>query len=283
MFENGRLPVMAYMSRQVFGDPKIERPMHSHDSICELVLLCEGSGSCRIDNRIYSLEKGDVIFYNRGEPHEMVSRSETEMGTFCLGIADLHLAGLDENKFTESSAGHVRKSGDMFALMKNICEQVYQLDLENDGYDSSAQLLCASLVSLAVQLPGRQEDDMQDMQMDGPKGFAGQVMNFLNENYTDDIDIEKIAKHFNCSASYVSHEFKKAIGMAPGKYIMQRRIGLAQNFLISTDMPVTEVSLSVGYDNTNYFSTLFTKTVGRTPKEYRKQYLDQLKGKRDQR
>ena len=86
----------------------------------------------------------------------------------------------------------------------------------------------------------------------------------------------------HCSATYVSHGLKKATGMTPINYIIRRRIGLAQTMLISTDFTATQIATMVGYDNTNYFSTLFTKTVGMTPIRYRNMYLEKLRGRRDQ-
>ena len=56
---------------------------------------------------------------------------------------------------------------------------------------------------------------------------------------------------------------------------------MAQTLLISTDHSAT-IATMVGYDNTNYFNSLFTRIVGTTPIQYRKKYLEALRGERNQ-
>ena len=75
---------------------------------------------------------------------------------------------------------------------------------------------------------------------------------------------------------------KDISGYSPIQYVIRRRIGLAQTWLISSDLSATQIATMVGYDNTNYFNTLFKRMVGVSPIRYRKQYLDSLRGKRNQ-
>lgn len=53
---------------------------------------------------------------------------------------------------------------------------------------------------------------------------------------------------------------------------------MAQTYLISSDYTATQIATLVGYDNTNYFNTIFTKVVGLPPIRYKKQYLEALRG-----
>ena len=59
------------------------------------------------------------------------------------------------------------------------------------------------------------------------------------------------------------------------------RIGEAQNLLISTNYSATHIAAQVGYNSVNHFNAIFSKTVG-PPIQYRKQYLESVKGKRGQ-
>lgn len=61
--------------------------------------------------------------------------------------------------------------------------------------------------------------------------------------------------------------------------MIRRRIGLAQTLLSTTDYTATYIATMVGYDNTNYFNTIFTKVVGVSPIRCKKQYLDAMRGK----
>ena len=66
------------------------------------------------------------------------------------------------------------------------------------------------------------------------------------------------------------------------QYIIRRRMGEAQNLLISTDFSAAQIAAMVGYDSASHFSGIFRKVVGLPPAAYRKKYLEQMQGKRIQ-
>ena len=57
------------------------------------------------------------------------------------------------------------------------------------------------------------------------------------------------------------------------QYIIRRRIGEAQNLLIGTDRSITEIAFSCGYNNSNYFQSVFKRLVGMTPGQYRRDWV----------
>ena len=60
--------------------------------------------------------------------------------------------------------------------------------------------------------------------------------------------------------------------VTPMQYILQLRISVAKNYLESSNKNITEIADAVGYDNPLYFSRLFTKYTGMSPKEYRSRF-----------
>ena len=65
--------------------------------------------------------------------------------------------------------------------------------------------------------------------------------------------------------------FKEYTGFAPSQYIQEVRITLAKEMLTNTAMSIKEIAFELGYDNSDYFFTVFRKMVGITPLCYRKQ------------
>ena len=92
-FKNGQLPTLVYINKQESNRNKIERPLHKHDSICEIILIYKGNGTYLINNERYYIKEGDVIFYNQGDLHEVSSSIDTEIGDYCLGITNLQKIG----------------------------------------------------------------------------------------------------------------------------------------------------------------------------------------------
>ena len=71
------------------------------------------------------------------------------------------------------------------------------------------------------------------------------------------------------SSYYYSRVFKKMTGVNFITYVTDRKIEIAQDMLVETDMPVINIAYELSYNEPNYFSKAFKKKVGVTPTEYR--------------
>ena len=93
-------------------------------------------------------------------------------------------------------------------------------------------------------------------------------LGFIHTCYGKEIKVPKLAKMEGLSNSRYITVFKKHMGMTPSEYIISLRINVACDLLKNHDMSVKEVAASVGYDNPHFFSKLFKKKTGITPKSY---------------
>ena len=71
------------------------------------------------------------------------------------------------------------------------------------------------------------------------------------------------------SSSWFIQRFKESTGFSPLQYVLKLRIANAQSLLEHTDYTITEIAGAVGYSNALYFSRLFHKYMGMSPREYR--------------
>ncbi len=146
------------------------------------------------------------------------------------------------------------------------------------GGNLAAQLLCAALISMLDEIDtGDQEEELGNEEI-----MVQRIREYLNQHFTEAVSLESIADAMGCSETYVSHLYKRVTGKTPIQYVIQRRIGLAQTMLISTELSASEIATRVGYDNPNYFNTVFSKTVGMTPIRYRKNYKENVRGVNNQ-
>ncbi|WP_125114861.1 helix-turn-helix domain-containing protein [Agathobaculum sp. Marseille-P7918] len=268
-------PILLYITKQEFGGKKRDRPMHSHQSLCEILLVYRGFGYYEVGKQCYPIQAGDILFYNQGELHEVRSMSDAEIGTYCFGLSGLQLPGLPANHIIPRGTSPVRASGTRFAFLAQLCEQAYQL-LDRDIYaKASAQCLAASFLLLACQI---ETEQTQQICSEQEGEIVGRIRDFLDQHFTEPLTLKSIAAEFQCSEPYISHVFKRITGFSPIQYVIRRRIGMAQTYLISSDYTAAQIATLVGYDNTNYFNTIFTKVVGLPPIRYKKQYLEALRG-----
>ena len=88
-------------------------------------------------------------------------------------------------------------------------------------------------------------------------------------NLTDDMTLETIAESVHSNASYLSRIFKKEVGTSVITYITDLRIKKAKDLLEHSDLKTFEISDAVGIHDPAYFSVLFKKYTGMSPKSYR--------------
>ena len=273
-------PRLLYANRQDYGDAKHERPMHGHESLCELLLCYSGTGIYNVDDDSYEVREGDLIYYNVGERHELLSRTDTEIGTYCFGFSSVKLPGLPENALIPADSPHVRASGSNFELLKELSERILDLDASDPVQAMLMQSLGASILLASVLVPATA---VKMRPTNAAADLTRRVKEYINAHYTEEIRLEDIAAELSFSIPYISHTFKSVTGCSPVQYMIRCRIGLAVTLLISSDLSVTQVATTVGYDNTNHFQTLFKNLVGTTPLQYRKKYLSALHAQGEQR
>lgn len=103
-----------------------------------------------------------------------------------------------------------------------------------------------------------------------PSALARRAREYVDANYADvGCTLSAIAKSMHVSPGYLSAIFKESAGETFVSYLTALRIKRACQLLANTELMVYEVSAMVGYENHTYFSTLFKKVTGLSPKAWR--------------
>lgn len=95
------------------------------------------------------------------------------------------------------------------------------------------------------------------------------LIRYLKEHYSDEFVMERYARENYLSSSSLLRAFRKYTGNTPLQFLIDIRLNHAMNLLKTTDCTIGEISVMIGYDNPLYFSRLFSKHVGVSPREYR--------------
>ena len=100
--------------------------------------------------------------------------------------------------------------------------------------------------------------------------LLGQAVEFIDGHFTDDsLSLNLVAREINISANYLSAVFSQEMGVTFTEYVTGKRMEKARELLRSTDKRSGEIAFAVGYRDPHYFSFLFKKTQGCTPRDYR--------------
>lgn len=100
------------------------------------------------------------------------------------------------------------------------------------------------------------------------------IKNYIDEYYTTDISVSKLATLSHYSPDHFYLKFKNAYKVSPKTYIIEKRIALAKQLLTNTTLPLGEIALRCGYEDYLTFSQIFKAKVGVSPKNFRASLTD---------
>ncbi len=96
------------------------------------------------------------------------------------------------------------------------------------------------------------------------------ALSYINSHFADeDISLNAVARSINVSANYLSAVFSQKMGMSFVEYVTQKRMARAKQLLRQSRKRTGEIASEVGYKDPRYFSFVFKKTQGCSPREYR--------------
>ncbi|MFW2489679.1 AraC family transcriptional regulator [Clostridium chromiireducens] len=93
---------------------------------------------------------------------------------------------------------------------------------------------------------------------------------FINEHFTEDIDLKKLADIEHYNVSYYSEWFKNNMNVSPTEYIQNLRVKRAKELLLNTNLTVLQISQMVGYEHNSSFTKVFKHLEKISPAEYRR-------------
>ena len=227
------------------------------------------------DNKIYIIEQGE-IFLKVGDETQVVKAGEMVL----IPANVTHSAYITKNGFTKKSWIHFSMregASDFFAgynrpIVVTLPNKHYALKVINDVIKNGhleepfRSLKTASgiyeLISIlfSESLPRKQILENSNIE---------QVIEYINNNFTQNFSLDFLADKFGSSPNHFIKKFKEKTGHTPIKYLAIKRIEKAKKLLDTTNLSINEVMEKVGYDDASYFSKLFKKIVGYSPKNYK--------------
>lgn len=122
---------------------------------------------------------------------------------------------------------------------------------------------------LAKLIASGQKNNQGSIPLNYPaETYAEYAQQYIELNY-DRITVTDIVNHVGLNRSYLYTVFKRRFQVSPQEYLITYRMNKATELLLSTDKTITDISHSVGYEDSLTFSKTFKKQFGKSPKNYR--------------
>ena len=255
---------------------------HWHPEI-EIAVVLAGRVVCCINDNVIEVTEGEGFFINSNTMHMEQPAGGNDkplMATVCfmpefIGdcgsdliytryieplVSDPLLRGVKLSGDIRWQAEVLEKVRELFALSQSRCWG-YELKSRNIiaelWYTLAYNLHPAQSAGTAAASAGLQEQRLKEM------------LSCIHENYRNELSVDKIASAANISRSECFRCFRSLIGKKPVAYLNEYRLKKAAELLIDTDMSVTEVCFSSGFNHISYFGKVFHKYYGVTPKQFR--------------
>lgn len=252
-------------------------PPHTHDYI-ELVYMCRGETEHIINGKFVKLCEGELLFLSMGAVQEIKKAGQNDIAVNFIILPQfldkvLSMLGEEETplkrfiidaisrKTTNNAYLHfkVREALPIQNLIENlIYTLVYDIQNRRNVNQTTMGLLILQLLNYT---------DLLDFEHPADTLLA-QVLKYVEENYAVG-SLEELSRILHYDFYNLSREIKRISGKTYTELLQEKRLSQAMFLLKTTDMNISDIALSVGYDNISYFHRLFTKHTGMSPRNYR--------------
>ena len=254
----------------------------SHEQAGILFIL---SGDCLFETSKASIpiSESHVLIISPGEVHKLKKHTQD----YFISMLILLGSGIESvfrNYGSEAGSGFLAESGKTFVLdldpdsaqwttlfVKRLYEEIIRRQADQGLYYQSLVNLIVFETTKLIQYANRTQGDIVPVRSNyEDSAIVKRAIQYINLNYQEDINLEKIARVLWVNPSYLSRQFKSKVGVSITDFTTSKRVFAAKNLLISTDLQISDVALSVGYGSIPYFNSVFKKSTGFTPTQFRK-------------
>lgn len=234
---------------------------HWHEHI-ELMYLVKGECDFLCRGSAYPVREGDLMVVNGSEIHSFETRGAITFFSILLYpafFADIDFDGVMIDNLV-SGDEHVRECFDDIHSAYMSKESMSDMMLKSHTYRLVAHLA-----------KKYRRGDNSAPSLDSAKlSRLNTVIEYISTNYGEKITTSQLASMLYLSEPHFCRFFKSAVGKSATEYINQYRVEKAAILLANTSESIGRVGSIVGFEDINYFSRVFKRVKGVTPREYRK-------------
>lgn len=252
----------------LYTRPKL--PTHRPKGRWDFQLLYIASGKAHFyfdkNEKDTVVTAGHMVLYRPKEPQRYVYYGEDQTEVYWVHFTGNNVTNILRH-YGITGGMRILHTGTSLKYSGLFKKMIQELQLCQTHYPELLTLLLLELLILAGRQIGRdhrQKDAYLNAEME-------RALQYFNEHYHLDINIEEYALSRGMSVSWFIRSFKQYAHTTPMQYLLERRMANAQMLLETTSYNITEISALVGYDNPLYFSRVFKKQKGISPSEYRKE------------
>ncbi|WP_019423065.1 AraC family transcriptional regulator [Paenibacillus sp. OSY-SE] len=262
---------------------------HTHDYI-QIWYVLKGEFKHTINHRTYNMVKGNLFVIppfavHRVEmipgqdmevigceflPHFINERFEkADWSKDCFDFSYLEQFLIDEEQITPK----VVLTGEADMEVSRLLEEMLAEYRQSKRYFElvlKANLLKLLSVIIREYTKLADKPSEEDDRVEKYRDLMTSVTEYIHVHFAEELRLERLCRQFSLSKTYFCYLFKRFTGKTFNDYLIDLRVRKAAEWLVETDMSVTEICFGVGFNDLAYFSRMFKRHTGVSPSQYKK-------------
>ena len=252
----------------------------------EFVYVEKGKVCATAENSKYILKSGEMVCHKPMEFHKLEPyQADATIIVFCFECNDFSMQFFS-NKIISVNQRQKLYLNDIVTYAQKLFLPKSPLGISRDGgmersteagieseqfIKNTIELLVLSLLS--SQSTERKKRMESYNQYSHRRTLTTDITEYLNQNLSRIITLDDISQRFSYSISSIKRIFKAQMGCSVMNYLADLRLTRAKELLKDKGNSIEYIANQVGFSNVYYFSNFFKDKVGKSPTEYRKQYI----------
>lgn len=248
--------------------------IHIHDC-CEIFFCIKGKGNIFVDEKVYSLNTGDLFVMNQFEAHKISPDSDTEFERYALHIHPSFLYASSTTDTDLSRCFSIR--GNNISHKSNITkdqyDELYMLFKKLSKVSEYGDDIIKTLTGIEIITFANKLFKIQNKEHTYHSSMENKTVDiaieYINTNFHSTLNLDIVAKNSFVSVNELCRLFKKHLGTTVSKYIMSKRISEAKKML-KNGASVLQTADGCGFSDYTSFIRAFNRAVGMSPGKYKK-------------
>ena len=251
---------------------------HWHPEI-EITYVQKGTMCYKVNNLVYHLKEGDIVFNNSGALHSGTMENQEDCAYIPVTFDPRLIYGFFQSTINSKYVDPVIQDSMLPAICIDQSEPWHKpfreyllriIDLDEkkpDFYELDITICLQSMWRLLLEHITYEPQASRENSLEYDR--IKKILSYIEENYQNKITLNDIAGHIHLCESECTRLFKRHMNTTLFAFLQEYRIERSLEFL-QDDQPVSAVADKAGFSDPNYYSKVFAKIKGCSPREYRK-------------
>lgn len=251
---------------------------HWHPEI-EITYVQKGTMCYKVNHMVYHLKEGDIVFNNSGALHSGTMENQKDCAYIPVTFDSRLIYGFFQSTVNSKYVDPVIQDSMLPAICIDQSEPWHKpfreyllriIDLDEkkpDFYELDITICLQSMWRLLLEHITYEPQASRENSLEYDR--IKKILSYIEENYQNKITLNDIAGHIHLCESECTRLFKRHMNTTLFAFLQEYRIERSLEFL-QDDQPVSAVADKAGFSDPNYYSKVFAKIKGCSPREYRK-------------